>query len=215
MPRSGKGPKWERDIATQLSEWWEPGRSDIFWRVMGSGGRAKSRGRKGLTTYGQAGDIAAVDPCGSPFVEMFTVECKKGYSKSSPFDVIDRIKPLKPNKNNFDGWVEQVEESRVQAGSLYWLIIFKRDFRNPMVAFPHNLVKSPLWFSKDTRNLIAEATTANVCQEIAGVVRCIDFMPFDVFLVVLSAGDIIKAMKVKHAQDDRTKGLPKTLKPEH
>jgi hypothetical protein len=133
--KSKKGAKFERKIAPLLSLWWTAGeRSDVFWRVHGSGGRAKRRGRKGLTTAGQDGDMFAADHIGTPFIKTFTMELKKGYTSSSPFDAMDKLASYKPQV--FEQWVEQASESSLQAGSAFWSILFCRNRREPMVSFP-------------------------------------------------------------------------------
>lgn len=138
--RSSKGGHYEREIARRLSLWWTDGaRDDVFWRVGGSGGRAKGRGRKGVGTAGQHGDIAATDPIGAPLIDALTIEIKRGYSKNSFVDVIDRPVRQTRSQQIFDKWVQQIIESWEQSGSFSWLLITKRDGREPLVVFPHYL----------------------------------------------------------------------------
>lgn len=144
MARSSKGSKFERDFCTELSQWWTHGkRTDIFWRVQGSGGRAKRRGRGGLDTFGSHGDIAAVDPIGSPLIDLLTIELKRGYSKDSIQDVLDKsIK--KPAQQEWEKWFAQVDESMVQSGSYSWMIITRRDQRRSICFMPWKML-SCLW----------------------------------------------------------------------
>ncbi len=134
MSKSKKGSRFEREIPVILSKWWTDGkRSDIFWRVGGSGGRAKRRGRIGSNTKGQHGDICASDPLGEPLIDLITMELKRGYSKFSIADLVD-----KPGKalQQYEKWFAQVQESHEQAGSFTWMIITRRDHRHGLVFFP-------------------------------------------------------------------------------
>ena len=134
-----KGSAFERSTAEQLSLWWtqdEPDgpRSDVFWRTAGSGARATVRGRKGKATKNHAGDILASDPIGQPFLDWCVVEVKRGYSSHTIFDILDKSSGAA--KQVFDKWIDQAEESAINAGSVGWVIICKRDRRETMVFFP-------------------------------------------------------------------------------
>lgn len=139
MGKASKGSAFERSFCVLLSAWWtqddETGpRSDVFWRTSTSGGRAKTRGRKGKATKGQSGDIAAIDPVGAPFIDLFTLELKRGYSKATIADLLD--KPKKGAEQIYEKWFAQAEESRVQAGTPYWMIVAQRNRRDPIVFLP-------------------------------------------------------------------------------
>lgn len=135
MGKNQKGSQFERSICRRLSTWWTRGqRDDIFWRTGGSGGRAKSRMRKGSQTHGQHGDIAATHPSGETLIDVLTLELKRGYSKHSLQDVMDR--PARGSKQQIDHWVDQVVESWNGAGSFAWGIITKRDQREPLIVLP-------------------------------------------------------------------------------
>lgn len=141
MARAGKGSAFEREICKKLSLWWTSGKTDdVFWRASNSGGRAKFRGRKGQSTYGQHGDIAAVDPVGEPLISLFTIELKRGYSSVTPFDLLDKLERAAAQK--FEQWWNQVHESHVMAGSLAPLMITKRDRREAMIYLPYGLVST-------------------------------------------------------------------------
>lgn len=71
-----KGAAFEREVCSLLSRWVSGTADDIFWRSSLSGGRATVRSRKGKTVSTQFGDISAVDPRGTPFLEVFYVELK-------------------------------------------------------------------------------------------------------------------------------------------
>lgn len=133
-----KGSAYERHVCRLLSLWWTSDRKrpseDVFWRSAGSGGMAKRRGRGGKTTFGQHGDIMAVDPVGAPLLDVFTVEVKKGYNRFTPFDAMDRHATHR--KSTFEAWVDQATESATHAGSYAWMILFQRNGRRPMIAMP-------------------------------------------------------------------------------
>lgn len=76
-----KGSKFERKIAQKLSLWWTDNeRDDIFYLTSGSGARATQRKKKGVDTANSSGDIGIIDPIGKPFIDMFLIEVKSGYT---------------------------------------------------------------------------------------------------------------------------------------
>jgi hypothetical protein len=132
--KSKKGSSFEREMCVRLSKWWSKGeREDIFWRSSGSGARAKVRGRQGKLTEGQHGDISAIHPSGGLFVKLFTVELKRGYSKHTIFDCMDKEKKAAPQE--FEKWFQQVHESMQHSKTLGWMIIQKRDRRRAFVFY--------------------------------------------------------------------------------
>lgn len=130
-----KGSQFERDICRLLSEWWSGGkRDDIFWRSDSSGGRATTRMKQGKQTFGQHGDIRAVDPIGAPLTKLCTIELKRGYGRASIADVFDQ--PPASAIQPWEMWVLQVLLGARDAGTPYWLLITKRDQRLPVVFMP-------------------------------------------------------------------------------
>lgn len=145
---SKKGSPYERAICTQLSLWWTGGeRDDVFWRTSGSGGRATRRGRKGLSTAGHCGDIGASDPIGEPLMKLCAWEVKRGYSRFTIQDILDAPKlapleialgdarkPLKGVKRpEYLLWMDQAEQSRLNAKAIGWAIIVRRDKRASLI----------------------------------------------------------------------------------
>lgn len=132
--RAKKGSSFERHICKQLSLWWSNGeREDIFWRSSQSGGRATQRSKKGKTTFGSYGDVAAVDPIGAPLIKMFTIELKRGSSHGCPGDLLDF-----KEENDKHSWMKclmQAITAHKAAGSMAWMLICKRDHRIPVVFF--------------------------------------------------------------------------------
>lgn len=135
---SAKGSSYERELCTRFSLWWTNGqRDDIFWRSSGSGARAKVRGRAGANTAGQHGDIAAIDPIGKPFIDAFTVEIKRGYKGANVYDLLD--KPHTAAVQLWEGFLAQAVESHIQADSMSWLLITRRDRRQAFVWMPSKI----------------------------------------------------------------------------
>ena len=127
-----KGSQFERDICKDLSLWWTiHDRDDVFWRTPGSGARATTRMKVGLSTYGQCGDVQATDPEGVPFIEHFTVEIKRGYNKYTPIDLLDKPKGSAPQV--WEQWLWKIEKERKENNRKGWLIVQRRDKRTAQV----------------------------------------------------------------------------------
>jgi hypothetical protein len=138
MKRGGgsrKGSAFERSICKLLSEWWTNGKEDdIFWRTHGSGARATTRHKKGQSLKSQVGDIAAVDKRGRRFCQCFTVSIKRGYKGVTIQDLIDVLDHGK--EPMLLGWIKECYEQTLQADSIGWLLIVKRNQRKALVFFP-------------------------------------------------------------------------------
>ena len=135
MAKSSKGPAWEREFCKKLSHWWSGGeRDDLFWRTANSGGRATVRGRKGSQTAGHYGDICATDPSGEPLLRLFAWELKRGYSKDTLADLLD--KPPKAKTQRYEEWILKAESVRKQAGACFWALVIRRDRRLPLILIP-------------------------------------------------------------------------------
>lgn len=129
-----KGQNFERELCNKLSLWWTGGNSDdVFWRTAGSGARATVRGKVGKRTRGHSGDICSTDDCGKPLTDLVTIEIKRGYSKHTIADVLD--KPLHAAEQKFEEWIKQARRSSEIAGTPFWMIIQKRDMRQALVFF--------------------------------------------------------------------------------
>lgn len=130
-----KGSAFEREFCKDLSLWWTYGeREDVFWRSSNSGGRATVRASVGKTTAGQHGDVAAIDEIGIPFLQLVTIELKRGYSKNTIQDVFD--KKSHAAQQQWEKFYEQTVRSGLNAGSKSWLMIHRRDQRDPLVFMP-------------------------------------------------------------------------------
>lgn len=135
MPKSGKGGGFERLIADQLSAWWT-GEEDwrVLWRTSNSGGMATVRGKKGKKANLHCGDLCAIDPIAEPLTRVITFELKRGYSKTTIHDLLD--KPERSAKQVWESWIEQASAARKQSGSYSWAIISRRDKRNALITLP-------------------------------------------------------------------------------
>lgn len=132
MGRAAKGSDFEREICKRLSMWWtDQKRDDVFWRSSQSGGRATQRRKFGKDTYGSEGDVAAVDPIGTPLLEFATIELKRGSSIGCAGDLIDvrDSEAIRP----FEAAINQAVEAHHAAKSLGWILLCKRDHRKEMV----------------------------------------------------------------------------------
>ncbi len=135
---AGKGSGFEREICKILSRWWSDGEDDgIFWRTSQSGGRATTRAKQGRKTKNSCGDVCAIDPVGQPLLDLITVEIKRGYSSSSIQDLLD--KGPRAAKQTYEKWIEKAILDSRQASSFSWMLIVKRDKRESLVLFPHEL----------------------------------------------------------------------------
>lgn len=129
-----KGSAYEREICQELSYWWSHGKDDnIFYRSQSSGGRATSRKKRNKETSSNHGDITCVDKAGRRFIKVVTVEIKRGYSKNTIFDLIDKRTDA---LQTWEKHILQAMESSSNAGSLSWMIISKRNFRKAVVILP-------------------------------------------------------------------------------
>lgn len=137
---AGKGSSFERDMARTFSLWWTGGEhDDVFWRVLGSGGRATRKSRTGKNiAHASFGDLEATDPGAFPFTSLVVVEIKRGYGRWSVCDVLDNpVSKTQPWAKFF----EQVSESQRDSGRPWWMVVYKRDKRKTMVALMPELFR--------------------------------------------------------------------------
>jgi len=131
--RASKGSEFERHVCRQLSHWWTNNeRDDIFWRTSQSGGRATFRAQKGKKTFGGYGDITAIDPIGLPLTRLWTIELKCGKSHGTPDELLEKRK-RKGKPSPFEKTLEQAYQSSLDAKSVGWWIISKRDYHPALV----------------------------------------------------------------------------------
>ena len=153
--RSGgkKGTPFERRICKELSLWWTNGdRDDVFWRTATSGGRATQRAKTKRGTFGQEGDVQATDPIGQPLMDVFAIELKRGYQKTTIQDLFDY--PVhnhpgtgKPMLSQMELFIKQAKEAKVQGRTKAWMLIQQRDRRDAVLLFPKLQVFSRICIS--------------------------------------------------------------------
>jgi len=130
-----KGSGFEREVAKALSMWWSSyERDDIFWRSSNSGGRATARRKRGKTTQGQAGDIAATDPVGAPLMRWLSIECKDGYSIASLDRLVDS--PLSRGACTLKDFFAQAATAAIADNAIGWAVIHRRPRRGWLVYIP-------------------------------------------------------------------------------
>ena len=135
---ANKGFSYERKICKQLSLWWAHNkRDDIFWRTAGSGGRATTRSKQNINTFGQFGDIQATDPIGQPFIDVFLTEIKRGYPNATISNIIDA--PPKTKANQLEEFIIKTTHSTKAAKTYSWMILHKRDRREPVIILPRQI----------------------------------------------------------------------------
>jgi len=130
MKRGGgkrKGSRYESDICKQLSLWWGK-QDDIFYKTQGSGNRATIRQRQNRSTSGQYGDVCSVDGRGRKLTKVCVISIKRGYSKFSVHDLLDSDK-----ETEFHRWIADAVRDQKAAKVLGWMLIHKRDRREPMI----------------------------------------------------------------------------------
>ena len=138
MGKSTKGSRFEREFCERLGLWWtqslpEP-RDDVFWRTSNSGGRATTRAQSGKKADIHCGDVCTTDAIGQPFLDVFTVELKRGYNSHTIAHLLD--KPNQAAVQLYEEWLVKSEKVRVAANSLAWLLVVRRDRREALVFFP-------------------------------------------------------------------------------
>jgi len=137
---SSKGSDYERETCRKLSVWWsEEDRDDLFWRSAGSGAMAKTRSKIGKSTFGQYGDIQAVDPKGQLLLDTFTMELKRGYNSDNFMNMMDKKETAA--KQMWEKFFDQVHEDSINADSKTWMIIWRRDRKEALIYTPIKIIK--------------------------------------------------------------------------
>ncbi len=134
----GKGNSFERQICKQLSLWWSHGKDeDVFWRTASSGAMANVRSKKCKKSFGQYGDVQAINPIGQPLIDLFTIELKRGYSKSTFADLMEPSTHTNPKPCQYEKFNLQVLADYQRSDSISWLLIVKRDRRKAIILMPN------------------------------------------------------------------------------
>ena len=131
---SKKGFPFEREMSKVLSLWWTHGVEDnAFWRTQQSGGRATIRARKGKKSKYQYGDLTFDDPIGTPFIDFFLIECKRGYTdKVDVLDCLDVQEGRKTKPEIIEWWDKsQIEKEQGERREVF--IIIRRNNRKAVL----------------------------------------------------------------------------------
>jgi hypothetical protein len=142
-----KGSQFERDMCRLFSRWVSGGeREDLFWRTSQSGGRATACSRRGaaLKSKGFYGDMSLEDadhPTAKLFADNVSVEFKRGYNRASIQDIIDL--PARAATRTMEYFLEQAARD-AEASDRLWMLVWKRDSRDPIVVLPPNFSASLL-----------------------------------------------------------------------
>lgn len=127
-----KGGQFERMLCKDLSLWWTGGEDEsCFWRTSMSGGRSTVRHRKGKQTRGHCGDICSTDHEGAPLTDLVTIEAKRGISKATIHDLLDKKADAK--QQTYEEWCYQALNAAARAKTRYWMIVHRRDKRDALV----------------------------------------------------------------------------------
>lgn len=126
-----KGSHFERQVATALSLWWSNGDfDDLAWRTSGSGGRATRRG--GKRTMNHYGDIGPTSDDMTPFFRVFCVELKFGYSKYSPYDMLDSLR----GPGQLGKWWLKLSVTTLKSEARWPLMVWRRNGKKNIVILP-------------------------------------------------------------------------------
>jgi len=192
-----KGSSFERGICKLLSEWWTYNkRQDVFWRTAGSGAMATTRNKTNQRAFGQYGDIQATDPIGQPLIDLCSIELKRGYSKFTFADLLDKMPTAK--EQMYELFFEQAYDDSIKADVRYWMLIAKRDRREALVYIPIEFFKA----------LKAKDCNLTKCSSYAviksGAIK-VFVIPLHGFLYHVKPNDIKTVLDLKWA--------PQTIKP--
>ncbi len=204
-----KGSNFEREICKQLSLWWSDNKEDdIFWRTAGSGAMAKTRSKKGKSTFGQCGDVQATNPKGQPLIDMFSIELKRGYSTSTFADLMEPSTTVNAKPCQYEKFIHQACVDHINSGSMSWLLIVKRDRRKAIVIIPFVTYKKlpPLCNSKNnipSFKLRCELQTGNMALFGCTLESFLDIVkPVDILVIQSS---FLTKLKKKNKQKVKSK----------
>lgn len=159
---SKKGTPFERQIAKELSLWWSDGeRDDIFWRTDGSGARATKRRSINIMTANSCGDLGFLDVIGKPFLDVFVVEIKRGYT--ADLSVLNILDAKGKNTDVLLHWWRKLTAEARACGKPFGMIIFRRDHRSTCVCISYdclNYLESTIGSWPIDDGLVLEITTS-------------------------------------------------------
>jgi hypothetical protein len=192
---SNKGSQFEREICRTLSNWWTEDKDDsLFWRTHSSGARATTLHKKGKKLRGQVGDICAIDGRGKKFIQAFTVSIKRGYKSVSMQDILDKLETAK--EPELSKWIKECSEQSIQADSIGWLLIVRRNRKKTLVFLP-GYMKSKLTSEYKKRLEVCKPRVAIVARIGEKRIMSIYCTTLDSFLKALDR-KAIRTMVINH-----------------
>ena len=130
-----KGSGYERTICKFLSKWLNGKEKPyVWWRSPSSGGLATITAQNPNLT----GDIIAVLPEGNFFTDVFSIEIKSGYPKSSFHKFFKKLK----NNEILQFWEQSKHDA--SKSNKEPMVIWKKDRKEPLVFVTENVVLK-LW----------------------------------------------------------------------
>jgi hypothetical protein len=171
---SGKGGDFEREVSKMLTVWLTGKKKPYaFWRMPGSGSLMTIHEEN----IGLSGDIRAVSPEAEFFTDIFSVECKTGYPKTSFWQHFKDIK----NFNIKDFWKQCCEDAD-KAAKLP-MLIYRKKGTKPIVGV----------CSKTTNFLYEKLTNFNFIGVVfSDEIRPIYFFNMEKFFDTVKPDDIRK-----------------------
>lgn len=130
---SGKGGKFERDIARFLTKWLTGKEKPyMYWRQDASGAIATIH----IENYHMAGDIKAIHPDADFLTRIFTIELKTGYPKTSFWQFFSKAEfKIK------EFWEETISET---PESKHPMLIYRKLGRRPIVGISEGIFEKLL-----------------------------------------------------------------------
>ena len=120
----GKGGDFERQVSKDLTIWLTGKRKPYkFWRMPASGGLATIHEE----CSDLSGDIRCLDDDGGFLTDLFSIECKSGYPKTSFWQHFKNIKTF----NLRDFWIQCCDDAR--KSDKYPMLIYRKKGRKPVV----------------------------------------------------------------------------------
>tara|TARA_B100001964_G_scaffold214509_1_gene252161 strand:+ start:1318 stop:1842 length:525 start_codon:yes stop_codon:yes gene_type:complete len=153
-----KGAEFERWVCKQLSLAISNNkRDDIFWRSAMSGGRATVKFKKGEKNTTQVGDISAIDPIGSKFLERYVIECKR--YKTVHLESLFYGKPVKGSVLEF--WDQVSRDATAFAKDP--ILIVKENGKDPLVFLEDDFGIAQIYVDRLGANAVPFKTFLKQC----------------------------------------------------
>ena len=124
----GKGGDFERDVAKDLTLWLTGKKKPYkFWRMPGSGGLATIHEE----CVDLSGDIRSLDSDGEFLTDIFSIECKNGYPKTSFWQHFKNIKHF----NIKEFWIQCCNDAFKSDKKP--MLVYRKKGRKPIVGIDY------------------------------------------------------------------------------